>query len=1089
MTKRNCYYLLLLPAFLFGMLCTLSSYAQTGGKATGIVNDEAGRPVIGATIQALTKDKVVKTIMTDSLGRFSFNDLKAGDYNFVFSNIGYQSQTVTGYNLREGQTISMLVALISTVNNLTDVVVVGFGTQKKVDVTGSVTTVKMSEVLGDRPVINAAAALQGAVPGLLVSGNNQVGQLKSLQIRGAYTVGTANSDGSYGGAVQPLVLIDNVPGDLNMLNPDDIETISVLKDAASTAIYGARGAYGVVLVTTKKPKSGVRTTINYNNHFSTQHAINLPRQTSLTNYFKMYKEAGYGSTYWADGQNIDNWLQYIDQYGKDPSSLTIVGDGIYKATDGKAYYLRERDPYAEIVENSFMQSHNFSVAGASEKIRYRLSAGLSAQDGPIVFNKDKYNRTNISAFISADVTPWFTQEADIMYASSKRTLPGIETQGGVFTLRLLSYTPQGLIPAGVFGLGADYPMNTPYNTIVYGGLPTTYTANPRIFTKSIVKPFKGFEAVLEYTYNNMDQRFDYYTGKQSYTSIQKSVSVFPSVDVYTKDHNFTNYNAINLYGSYSKIAGAHSFKLMAGYNRESSYYEDVYAQVQQQTSTAIPSLGGATGNKILTDGYTETAITGGFFRLNYNYNNKYLLEANGRYDGSSKFPNGHRYGFFPSVSVGWNINKESFLKHASWINELKLRGSWGSIGNQNIDAYRYNPVMSVGIWNASAINWLNNGAQVTTIGLPPLVSSNFTWETVKSGNLGLDFAVLKSHLTGSVDVYQRNTYGMLAPGFQLPGVVGTGAPFQNTANMQVKGWEFALNWRGKLGKVAYRIGVNLSDYNSVITDYNNVNKILGSGTQAYYAGQKLGEIWGYVSDGFYTIDDFVNTVTWNLKPGITAIQGYNTILRPGDLKFKNLSDADGTTNTITGGVNTANDPGDRRVIGNTTPRYQYGASLGVNYKGFDLSVILQGIGKRDAWLGSTAYFPFSGNDLFTPVFSKQLDYWQPKDASNGDYTAVNPNAQLPRIYNINNSSAPGSNTRVSDRYLSNAAYMRIKNVTLAYSLPAAWLRKAHLAAFRIFVSVENLATFSSLPKGYDPETLSWTYPAYRTTSFGLSLTL
>jgi len=364
----------------------------------------------------------------------------------------------------------------------------------------------------------------------------------------------------------------------------------------------------------------------------------------------MYQEAGYGSTYWADGQNINNWLGYLDQYKKDPKALTIVGDGIYKAPDNKAYYLRERDPYAQIVENSFMQSHNFSIAGASEKIRYRLSAGLSSQDGPIVMDKDKYNRYNISSFISADVTSWFTQEADIMYSASKRTMPGNET-GSLFTLRLLSYTPEGLIPADVYGLNADYPINTPLNTMKYTGLQNTNTATPRVFTKSIIKPFKGFEAVLEYTYNKSDVRYDYYTGQQAYTSIQKSVSVFPTIDVYTKDHNFTNYSAINAYANYTRNLGDHNFKLMAGFNKESSYYEDLWIQVKQQTSIAVPSLAGATGDKTPVDSYTEYAITGGFFRLNYGYKNKYLVEANGRYDGSSKFPSGHRYGFFPSISV------------------------------------------------------------------------------------------------------------------------------------------------------------------------------------------------------------------------------------------------------------------------------------------------------------------------------------------------------------------------------------------------------------------------------------------------------
>lgn len=1048
----------------------------------GSVTDDQNQPLAGVTV---TNTRTGNATQTETGGAFRI-DAREGDL-LEFSSVGYEK-----YQYKVGVRLTGIsIHLKMAVTSLEETVVVGFGTQRKVNVTGSVTTVKMSDVLGERPIINVASALQGVVPGLYISGNNQVGQSKNFQVRGAFTVGTLNTDGTYGGAIAPLVLIDNVEGDINMLNPDDIESVSVLKDAASTAIYGARGANGVLLITTKKPKSGARVTINYNNNFSTQHAINLPQQTSLENYFRMYQEAGYGATYWGDGQNIASWLQYLDQYKKDPASLTIEGDGIYKAADGKAYYLRERNPYAEIVENSFMQTHNLSIAGASEKTRYRISAGLSSQDGPIVSDKDKYKRSNISGFISTDVTKWFTQELEMMYSNSKRTLPGIETQGGLFTLRLLSYTPNGVIPANIFGLGADYPMNTPLSTIEYGGLPTTIIANPRIFSKSVFKPFKGFEGVLEYTYNKRDVRYDYFAAKQAYTSIQKSVSFFPSIDFFTKDHSFTDYSALNIYASYTRSLGEHNFKLMAGVNKEDSHYEMLHVQVQNQSAPAVPSLGGATGNKITTDNYAEYAVLGSFYRLNYNYKNKYLFEANGRYDGSSKFPDGHRYGFFPSFSAGWNINREGFLQNATWLNELKLRGSWGSIGNQNIDPYRFYPSMSIGPWTASAVNWLDNGAQVTVIDMPSLVSSGFTWETVKSSNVGLDIGVLRNRLTATAEVYERKTIGMLTFSAPLPAVVGTSAPMENAADMRVRGWEFSLNWKDKIGQVGYRLGMNLTDYTSEITNYYNPSKILtvaGNGTlNNYYPGQQLGDIWGYVTDGFYTVDDFQNTTTWQLKDGVTGIQGYNTVLRPGDLRFKNLSDKDGTTNLISSGSNTAVDPGDRKVIGNAAPRYQYGASLGVNYKGFDLSAMLQGVGKRDYWLGNSAYFPFTGNDIFTAVFYNQLDYWKPKDIAAGDYTPVNPDARLPRIYNINGSSAPGSNTRISDRYLSNAAYMRIKNVTLAYSFGTGILRKARLSALKCFISVENLATFSALPKGFDPETLTWTYPAYRTTSFGVNV--
>lgn len=1044
----------------------------------GKVVDAEGIALVGVVVSEKQTNRA-NSVLTDSNGEFAIT-VASAESVLRFSFIGFKAEEVT-VNSRSFIEVSM----VPSVEVLDDIVVVGFGTQKKINVTGSVTTVKMSEVLGDRPLINAGAALQGAVPGLYISGNHQVGQSKDFQIRGAFTVGVQNSNGTYGSNLSPLVLIDNVAGDINMLNPDDIESISVLKDAASTAIYGARGANGVILVTTKRPNRDSKPVISYNNNFSTQRAVNLPGQTSLQNYFRMYKEAGYGDNYWADGQNISDWLGYLDQYKSNSSSLNTVGDGIYMAADGKAYYLRERDPFAQLVESSFMQTHNLSISGASQKLRYRISAGLASQDGPIVDNKDRFNRQNITAFISADATSWFTQEAEVMYSNSKKTLPGTETSTGLFATGLLSYTPEGIVPAAVTGLGTDYPSNTPLNTIKYGGLPTTITAIPRIFLKSVFKPLKGLEGIIEYTYNKNDVRYDYYTGQQAYTSVQKSVSYFPTVDRYIKSHNFTDYNALNIYASFAKSIRQHDFKLTAGFNRESSYYEGLYASVQQQSVPDVPSLAGGTGTKVMTDSYSEYSLLGGFYRLTYNFGDKYLFEANGRYDGSSKFPKGNRFGFFPSFSAGWNISEENFLKNAHWLTNLKLRGSWGRIGNQNIDPYQFYPSMNVQTWSSSATNWLNNGQQVTIIDSPDLVSANFTWETVKSGNIGLDFSTLGSRLNGTFEVYNRQTIGMLTFGATLPAVVGADAPMQNAADMEVRGWELSLGWRDHIGSARYWINANLSDYTSTIIKYNNSSKLLSN----YYSGQKLGEIWGYVADGFYTADDFASTTTWQLNEGVTGIQGYSSVLRPGDLKFRNLNDYDGTDNMITSGVNTASDPGDRKIIGNSSPRYQFGASLGGSYKGFSLSAVLQGIGKRDYWLGSTAYFPFSGNDIYAAVFQNQLDYWKPVDAGNGNYAAENSNAYLPRIYDMNGSSAPSSNTRVSDRYLSSAAYMRIKNVTLSYAFAPSAIRRLHLSGLQFFISIENLATFSSLPRGYDPETLSWTYPAYRTTSMGFSLTL
>lgn len=966
---------------------------------------------------------------------------------------------------------------------LDEVVVVGFGSQKKANLTGAVTTVKMDEVLGDRPLAKAADALQGAVPGLLVSsGGNSVGSSKSFQIRGAYSLGIQNSDGTYGASVAPLVLIDNVEGDIDMLNPDDIESITVLKDAASSAIYGARAAGGVILVTTKRPKGDTRFQLNYNNNFAFANAINLPKQTSLETYLHAYQDAE-GDQYWSLGApSVSRWLELLEQYKQNPGSLEVKGDGIFKDADGALYYLNEKDLVENMLESSFQQTHNLSVSGGTEKLRYRLSAGMVDSDGVLITNKDSYTRMNVSSFISADITSWFTQEATLSYAHSKNSLPQ-SSAGGIYSTRLVSYYPEGSMPEG-YGTGADDNLSffTPKNQILAANTDKNINDNPRIFLKSILKPLKGLEIAFEYTFDKNMYDYHYYTGVTNMTSIQGGKDVYPSNDYLRKYKQYTDYNAINLYGTYSfDLANDHHFKVMAGFNQESSYQETVDVYSYGQAVVEVPSLGGGTSTLSAKDYYTEYAVRGGFFRVNYNYKDKYLLEVNGRYDGSSRFPKDSRFGFFPSVSAGWNIAQEKFMEGASdWLGMLKIRGSYGMIGNQNIVEYAFIPSMTI---NNKYSGWLVDGNMVTAVtSLPSLVSSSFTWEKVGTTNIGIDFSLFNSRLSGLFEWYQKDTKGMLAPGMQLPAVVGATAPYQNTADMRTRGWEFNLNWRDQIGKVGYRIGFNISDSKSEITKYDsNESKLLSS----YYEGQQLGEIWGYVYDGFYTVDDFEDTQTWKLKDGVVAINGYNP--RPGDVKFKNLRDDEQGENLIYEGDGTLENPGDRKVIGNSLPRYLYGINLGISYEGFDLSVFLQGTGKRDAWLANTLTFPMYSDYKFIPLYEGLENYWKPVDAAGGDYTCANPDAEFPRIYDGYGNM--GSNYRTSDRYLSDASYLRIKNVTLSYSFPKQWIKKMALSQLKAFVSVENLATFSSLAKGIDPETLSWNYPAFRTVSFGLNLSL
>ena len=1051
----------------------VTTTVQQTKKITGNVTNTAGEPIIGATV--LEKGNTTNGTITDIDGNFTIN--LPANATLSISYIGYITQEI-----QVGYQTSFKVVLKDDTKTLDEIIVVGYGSQKKANLTGAVSSVKMDEALGDRPLLNAADALQGAVPGLFVSnGGNAPGTSKSFQIRGAYSLGVKNSDGTYGNTIKPLVLIDNVEGDIDMINPEDIESINVLKDAASAAIYGARAAGGVILVTTKRPKGASRFELNYNNNFAFGKAVNLPKQAPLMDYLQAYLDCGYSDAYWSLGSpSVSKWMEYLTAYQKDPSSFNTVGDGIYVDESGVPYYLNEKDLYKNFMETSFQMTHNISASGGTDKLRYRISGGYNSNDGVLISDRDKFERMNVNSFISADVTKWFTQEITMSYAHSLQTSPG--GMGGVYNTRLVSYYPEGELPASVNTLAdEDLPLFTPRNQILYSNPVNNKNDNPRIFLKSILKPLKGLEAVFEYTFDKNIYDYHWYTGQYDYTTIQGGSSKSFVDDYLRKYKQHPNYNSINVYATYNKDFGNHHFKVMAGFNQESSYQETLDTYSYNQAVLDVPAMSSGTGTIKATDSYSEYAIRGGFFRVNYNYLDKYLLEVNGRYDGSSKFPKSSRFGFFPSVSAGWQIAQERFMNSTRhWLDGLKLRASYGVIGNQNINPYTFTPSMSV---NNKATSWIIDDTYVTSISsLPALVSQNFTWEKVGTINVGLDVNLFNNRLSGVFEWYQRNTNGMLAPGVQLPAVVGASAPYQNTADMRTRGWELSLNWRDQIGKVGYRIGFNLSDYKSEIIKYddNAATKLLSS----YYPGQTLGEIWGYVVDGYYTVDDFVDTSSWQLKEGVTSINGYN--VRPGDVKFKNLRDDDTSTNVITSGDNTFDNPGDRKVIGNTTPRYQYGINLGMNYAGFDLNVILQGTGKRDYWISNVLTFPMNG-DNFVPLFEGLSDYWMPKDPDNGDWSAVNPNAKYPRIYGNRGNS--GSNLRQSDKYLSDASYLRIKNITLSYKLPKKWVNQIFLNQMKAFVSIENVATFTSLPSGIDPERIEWNYPAFRTVSFGVNITL
>ena len=1035
---------------------------QQTTTATGVVKDALGETVIGASV--VVKGTTNGTI-TDFDGNFSIPDVKKGAI-IQISFVGYQTQEVVW----EGKPLN--IVLKDDTQALEEVVVVGFGSQKKADLTGAVSQVKMDEVLGDRPVINATAALQGTMPGLMVSGASSPGQSKSFNIRGDLSIN--------GGA--PLVLIDNVEGDLSALNPDDIESVSVLKDAASAAIYGARAAGGVILVTTKRPKNDAQFQFNYSFNQGWEKSIGRPEQASLMEYIDAYEEAGYSKQYWAGNGQIATWRELLQQY----QAGTLQGvyeNGIYKHSDGAVYYLKEGDPQGNALDTGVLSNHNLSVSGGTDKLRFRISGNYSYENGPMVTDKDKYIRKALSAFISADITKWYTQEITMYYTDTKRSALSSNIRDP-FATRLISWYPEGNMPGDILGRSEDLVIDSPRNSYLVSPTSSTRNSIPRIQVKSIIKPLKNWDIVAEYTFNKKNYKYNNYTGLMEYADVQLAVKKLPTsgIDTYTINQEETRYNALNLYSTYKLDLGKHKASVMAGFNQESSWYGYLNTSIDQQAVPTVPSFGGGTGTKNIREGYTEYAIRGAFGRLTYSYDDKYLLTANMRYDGSSKFPKKNRFGFFPSVSVGWRLGQEKFMDWSrEYLDDLKLRASYGSIGNQNISPYGFIASMGIG----QSTTWLDGGDKVTVIGVPGLVRANYTWETVTTLDIGFDLNMFGNRLNAVFDWYKRDTKDMLSEGVELPSSVGTGAPLQNVADMSTKGWELAVTWRDKIGDWSYSVGFNLYDHMSKITKFDNESGSLGM----YYVGRKFGEIWGYVSDGYYSIDDFepeqAKKGTWVLKEGVVKLNGYTP--QPGDEKFKDLN-GDGVINE---GAITLDNPGDRKIIGNSTQRFQFGANMSVGYKGFDLSVMLQGVGKRDVSMGGHALYAFGGggaDGVFHPVYYNQTDYWKAisYDPADPNYMVPeNPNAKLFRIYG--QASNSGSNTRTSDKYLQDGSYMRIKNMTLSYTFPTQWIQKINLNQLRLYVSVENLATFTSLPKGYDPENLSWSYPFYRTWSIGANV--
>jgi len=1065
------------------------SFSQTNATVTGIVNNESGGLIAGATITAVneTQNTAQLTTITSNTGEFSFSQLTVGaKYRFIISYTGYKEQVIRNYAVKVSGNIVLKVTLAVSNTVLDEVIVVGYGTQKRINATGAVDQIT-SKNLENRPVTNLTQGLQGMLPNLnLRMLDGKPTQSPSYNIRGTTSIGQGGN---------ALILIDGFEGDPSLLNPNDVETVSILKDAASAAIYGARGVFGVVLITTKKGSKG-RTNVTYSSNYALKSPVTTPDfVTDGYLWSKMFAEAfinGDGA-FPQNANKTQKFSQaYLDEFKRRSESGQPYKTVEIDPVTGEYTYYGSVDYYAELYKrNTAAFENNLSVSGGGDKSTFLVSGRFLKQDGLFKYNSDDYDTKNFRARGSIEAFPWLTVENNTDYSVSNYHNPINVGEGG-----------------GIWRNIADegkptMPLFNPDGSLTFA---SAYTIGDFFYGKNgfdtrneVIRNITGLRS--RFFDNKLRVNVDFTFRNTNTNRYQKRVQVpfsnFLGVTSYvgqtTNDIAIedakTRYLATNVYAEYENNFGDnHYLKAMVGYNYEQSTFNRVAVQRNGLIFDDASDLNLALGQAINTGGgFEEWAILGGFSRLNYAFKDRYLVEVNARYDGSSKFPSSQRFGFFPSVSAGWKINNESFWKVSpKAISELKIRGSYGSLGNGNIASYAFQEIFNI---NQSGV--ILNGVRPQTTRNPGVVPDNLTWETSTTSNIGLDISMLSNRLSFTGDAYVRKTTDMFTFGLTPPAVFGASVPRGNYADLTTKGWEASITWKDKLGNgkkpFKYNVRFVLSDNKTVIDKYNNPEKFLND----YYVGQTIGEIWGYETAGFF-IDAADIAASAKQNPQMRASP--TGLWFPGDIKLRDLN-KDGLINV---GEDKADKSGDRRIIGNSSARYLFGVNLGADWNNFSLSVFFQGVGKQQ-WYPSTEAEMFWGqynrpyNNI--PIFHLG-NMWTPE----------NTNAYFPRTMSRAASNATTRTLGVAQtRYLQNVAYVRMKNIQIGYNLPSYWTKRIGAQSMRIYFSGENLFTYSPMYKVVkntidvenavrsDRDTNSgnsgdgYNYPMLKSYSFGVNL--
>lgn len=1062
---------------------------------TGSVKDVNGEPLVGAVVQLVGSNR---GSVTNDLGEFS---LSAGNgSSLLVSLLGYKdaSYVVTS------QTSGIIIVLQEDRTLLDEVVVVGYGTQKKRDVVGAIEQIG-GEELASRPNPNVVRSIQGQVPGLTLEfADGKPNHGASLSIRG-----TTNSIGSGGSS---LVLVDGMEASLSDVNPDDIESISVLKDASSCAIYGARGTFGVILVTTKNPV-GDKFTVKYDGSVSVFTRTVTPNLiwNSLDWVDMMYES--YNASYGYDPSGISNMFDIPEGWYKelvnrsDPSNENYNNSYRVNPNTNQYEYYSQGTNWDELMYKKFGENttHSISVSGGSDKIKFLVSGRYFAQNG--IYNTDfeHFRQINGRAKITANVKKWWTLENSIDFVRTTYHQPMSFT--GKYTVGVqLDLCGSPVLPptnpdgswtnAGICTNYASWQTGKSYQDDFTMRMNENFAS-----TFHIVPGILDFRADFSYSITNItrdrkEAKFAYKTGPDTETSR-------PATDALEELFRKTEYWKTNEYFIFTPKVGAdNSLKVTAGFNAEHSNHHGTAAYRQGFILDTKPNFALMDGESIKINDYSSAswAYFGVFARANFSYKGKYLAEVSVREDGSSKFPTSQKWGFFPSASLGWRFSEESFLDGASgWLDNGKIRLSAGSLGNGNVSAYSYLQTMSI-----SQSSVIVNGVRPPVTSAPNPIPSGLTWEKATTYDVGLDLDFLQNRLNFVGDYYHKYTTDMYTVGKTLPAVFGNSSPKGNYADMVTKGWELSLSWRDafKLGDSDFNYGVKamLWDARSWITKYNNDTRKLTD----YYVGEELGEIWGYHILGLF--EDEADVAS-SADQSFFAVNRHGNNYLPGDLKYE---DKDGS-GAVDYGENTVDNPGDMTVIGNTTPRYCYGLNLNAEWKGFGLSLFFQGVGKRD-WYPSLdcAYFWGKYNrpyGLYPRIHT--IDRWT---EDNPD-----PNAFWPRTESYLTTDTGCLLIKgTADRYLVDASYCRLKNVTIDYNFPKKAIKRLGLEGLRLYLTGENLFTFTPMRKwtdNMDPEVISngdadfngantklgtsaWrgdqadgnSYPMLKTVTFGVNVT-